>query len=77
MHIKVFCESATIKDCDNILENMKHLSFPQTSYFLNKDFFSRKLLPLWKKKKKSFTWKDNLMVSRGMCDGYWSEDQYL
>lgn len=50
MHIKVFCESATIKDYDDILENVKQLSFPKTSHLKNKDFFSRKLLPLWKKK---------------------------
>lgn len=49
MHIKVFCASATIKDYDDILENVKHLFFPQTSYLKHKDVFSRKLLPLWKK----------------------------
>lgn len=32
MHIKVFCESATIKDYDDILENVKQLSFPKTSH---------------------------------------------
>lgn len=66
MHIKVFCESTTIKDYDDILEKVKQLSFPQTSYLKNKDFFSRKLLSLWKKK--SCTWKDNLMVSRRVKD---------
>lgn len=37
MHIKVFCESATIEEYDDILENVKHLSFPHT-YLKNKDF---------------------------------------
>lgn len=65
MHIKVFCESATRKDHYDILENLNQLAFPQTSYFKNKDFFSRKLLPIWKKKKKLSPGKITLWSAEG------------